>query len=549
MEWTLDPRRNEAQPGICRPDLPVEAQVGVADLPEQGYRLNLGVDRIRIEAADIAGWRYARQALDGLLAGADGEGQTCRIIEDWPDFPQRGYMLDISRDRVPTMAQLYELVDLLAALRYNELQLYTEHTFAYSAHSGVWAEASPMTPAEVVALDTYCSGRGIELVPNQNSFGHMERWLCHPAYHHLAECPGGFAHPLGGWREHGSVLRPESVSLEFLDGLYRELLPNFRSRRFNIGGDEPWELGQGASRARVEAEGKHAVYLDFLAQVCRLATAHGAAPMCWADVLLETPDAVAQLPDGITPILWGYEADHPFDAQCAMLAALGRPFYVAPGDSTWCSHTGRADRMKANLRSAAEAGLMHGARGYLLTHWGDGGHPQPWVVALPSLVRGGLTAWNGRNVDPCFESALRAALRESSDPATLTERLLASGGLDAALGCPIRNRSYLAHSLHLDEAALRGFTPHPTEAALREQVAACDELLAGAGTSNLPEAELALALRMNRFAAYRCLGELRQAPEEGVKLIADYRELWRCRSREGGLEASLGRMPGFKAEN
>ena len=99
-----------------------------------------------------------------------------------PAFERRGLMLDISRNRVPTLDWLRQLIDALAVLRYNELQLYTEHTFAYAAHSIVWEQASPITADEIRELDSYCSQRGIELVPNQNSFGHMERWLRHDAY-------------------------------------------------------------------------------------------------------------------------------------------------------------------------------------------------------------------------------------------------------------------------------------------------------------------------------------------------------------------------------
>src|SRR5205085_841863 len=100
-------------------------------------------------------------------------------INDSPDFAVRGIMLDISRDKVPTMPTLFALVDLFAELKINQLQLYTEHTFAYANHPDVWRDASPMTPDEIKTLDAYCRTKFIELVPNQNSFGHMERWLKH----------------------------------------------------------------------------------------------------------------------------------------------------------------------------------------------------------------------------------------------------------------------------------------------------------------------------------------------------------------------------------
>jgi hypothetical protein len=101
-------------------------------------------------------------------------------------------MIDVSRDKVPTLATLFMLVDLFAELKINQLQLYTEHTFQYANHPDVWRDASPITPAEIRQLDEYCRARFIELVPNQNSFGHMARWLKHPRYAALAEAPDGF---------------------------------------------------------------------------------------------------------------------------------------------------------------------------------------------------------------------------------------------------------------------------------------------------------------------------------------------------------------------
>lgn len=546
MRLFPEPRKIIKCGGTCEKNTRVEAFLVESGLPPQGYRLTIGPKRITLEGADSAGLFYGGQTVEQILSQADGEALPCLEVQDWPDFRRRAYMLDISRDRVPTMVQLFHLIDQLAALRYNELQLYTEHSFAYAQHPVVWQKASPMKPEELRELDHYSRERKIELIPNQNSFGHMERWLQHPEYHHLAECPNGFAHPLGGWREHGSVLRPEAASLDFLDGLYRELLPNFTSKRFNIGGDEPWELGQGATRSRVEREGKYPVYLDFLSQVCRLAENYGVEPMCWADVLLESPEAVRALPSGITPILWGYEVEHPFDKQCELLAGLDRNFYVAPGDSTWNSHTGRGDVMAQNIRAAAVSGLRHGAAGFMLAHWGDGGHPQPWVVGLPGMVWGGLNAWNVEAAEQGFSAAMEFALDESDRPKQLAELLRRAGQLDAALQCPLPNKSFLAHSLHLNEVALRAFEPKPSEKNLRQQIVDCDSLLNSCGEDGLSE-ELALALRMNRFAAYRCLGELDQRQGRYENLVIDFKKQWLRRSREGGLKDSLGRMPGLTA--
>ena len=70
-------------------------------------------------------------------------------------------MLDVSRNRVPSQQSLRELVSVLAELRINQLQLYTEHTFAYRDHPGVWKDASPLTPEEIRELDHLCREQSI----------------------------------------------------------------------------------------------------------------------------------------------------------------------------------------------------------------------------------------------------------------------------------------------------------------------------------------------------------------------------------------------------
>ncbi len=234
-------------------------------LPAEGYELHISESGVRIAAPDRDGLRYGAALLEQIRRQCGDELPMLRV-RDWPDFSVRGYMLDISRDRVPTQASLLELVDTLAALRINQLQLYTEHTFAYAEHERVWRDASPLTPDEVRELDARCAAHGIELVPNQNSFGHMERWLRHPEYRQLAEQPGA-ARP--------SCLAPTNESAAFMRSLYAELLPCFRSRSLNIGCDETFELGRDRSRAECESRGKGRVYYDYLMRLVRGLHAEG----------------------------------------------------------------------------------------------------------------------------------------------------------------------------------------------------------------------------------------------------------------------------------
>jgi len=157
----------------------------------EAYRLEIGTGGVEVRASSPRGVFYGVATLIQLVTqyGADLPGL---VIEDAPDFANRGVMWDISRTKVPTQETLFGLIDLLASFKVNQLQLYTEHTFAYREHKTVWRDASPLTAQDILELDAYCRERFIELVPNQNSFGHMHRWLRHDAYKHLAEDPAGY---------------------------------------------------------------------------------------------------------------------------------------------------------------------------------------------------------------------------------------------------------------------------------------------------------------------------------------------------------------------
>ena len=252
----------------------------------QGYHLSITPTNVSLASPSEQGLHYGLLTLAQLVKQTPTGQLPCLEINDCPDLPNRGFMLDISRCKVPSLDSIFELISQLAALRYTQLQLYTEHTFAYRKHQEVWQDASPYTAEEIQKIDDACAAQFIELVPNQNTFGHFERWLKHENYLHLAECPDGFIHPISGKRPFGSTLKPNDASLEFLEKLFDEFLPNFRSTQFNIGGDEPWELGQGWSKPQVEQTSKQRVYLEFLKQVQSLVAARGKTSLFWGDIIL-----------------------------------------------------------------------------------------------------------------------------------------------------------------------------------------------------------------------------------------------------------------------
>lgn len=525
-------------------------RVGTDETNEEAYALKLDQGGVILEAAEPAGVFYGLSTLRQILAQYDGPPPAMEI-KDGPTIAERGFMLDISRCKVPTMNTLRHLVDLLADLRYNQFQLYTEHTFAFPGHDTVWENASPMTAGEVRELDAYCAARHIDLVPNLNSFGHMERWLRHPAYRHLAESPDGAVNPWGGRLPWGTTLKPDDASIAFVDSLYADFLPHFSSRRFNIGCDETWDLGQGASRERCEALGSTRVYLDFLKRICALVERHGRAPQFWGDIILHKPELIPELPRPITALVWGYEADHPWTDQCPRFEASGVPYYVCPGTSSWNSLVGRTENALTNISRAIEIGAEHGAGGILLTDWGDNGHHQPLCVSYPGLFHAGALSWN-RATDPRNDLAQAMSRRLFNNTnEKLATVLMEMGRVQDAVPA-VRANSGIFHHFVFSPLTpppdwLKNYPPDALDMLDHRLVELLDHTEGVDPATNearMVQQEARHALQIARHGAKRIRNQ--HAPEslpdalksERQHLVEQHCAVWMLRNRSGGLNES-----------
>lgn len=560
LSGTHVPARQDGRPPIV--------QVDPAVFPmAQGYRLQVEPERILIEAHDVAGAFHASQTLKQLRRQAGPAGElACLRIEDWPDFAVRGVLLDISRDKVPTMETLYAWVETLAEWKINQLQLYIEHTFAYRNHRVVWERASPMTAEQIASLDAFCRERFIELVPNQNSFGHMERWLNHPRYDPLAEVPmtgePGASLEAPGYR---SLCPVDERSIDLLSELYAELLPCFTSWQFNVGCDETLDLGKGRSREASALRGVGRVYLDFLLRIDDLVRRHGRTMQFWGDIILNHPELIPELPRDVIALNWGYEADHPFLEEGRRFAESGVPHYVCPGTSAWLSLAGRTENALGNLRSAVASGAVHGAIGCLITDWGDYGHWQPLPASYAPLAFGAAVSWSAET-NRELDLAPALDLHVFQDSAGEMGRIaLDLGNAYREPGVLLKNASVLALLLLFPERALgQGRWAALTAEGLERAEAYVDGVLSRLGGAAMSRADagqvseefahagdlLRHACRLGRerlaaeghAVALIPIGVRRGLAEELERITGDFRRLWLQRNRPGGLEDSSGRL-------
>lgn len=585
---------------LYRKGMPLPAEIETAEVAtdelagnDEAYRIEITPERISVFAGSAAAVFYAVQTLRQLACRSSQHNLPCCEIEDVPDFKIRTVMLDVSRTRVPEIETLKFLIQKLAGWKINSFQLYTEHTFAYKGHEEVWSNSSAFSAEEIAEIKSFCDDYFISLVPNQNSFGHMERWFAHKRYHYLAECPEGFYDPWGVFREHSSTISPSAEGVdEFLNDLYSQLLPCFDSEYLNVGGDEPWELGKGRSRELSEDQGLDKVYYDFLMRLRGIAAGFGKKIQVYADIIMKYPHLIEKLPEDILLINWGYEAAHPFENECAAIAASGIPFSVCTGTSAWNSVGGRWLNAAENIRNGALQGLKNGAAGFMISEWGDNGHWQQFPVALPGFLYASCAAWNTASVESLdIEKAaadqlfsgnkyLAGALMRIQEVWACSKKALHNASLPAlVLLDPIypyyredfkafRGYSFAGEEALLDEAekqlaagalcssAVNGGDSAPDNERNIDQNIDLSSAVNGSGIDlKAVNEELFFSIKLLRhgcrlgrlqFATENLLiREITPADRENLAnelepLIEEYKRLWLNRSRPGGLDESAG---------
>lgn len=531
-------------------------------LPEQAYRLTVG-DRGVVVAADSAsGLFYGVETLRQLVR-LHGRHLPQVVIDDAPALAERGVMLDVCRGKVPTLATLKELVEKLSFFKINQFQMHNEHAFYFPRHPAIGAGADRLTNEEILELDAHCRRHHVELVPNLQSFGHMMNILSLPEYRHLAET--NLCWSLAPTVEEG---------YRFLDQLYADLLPAFSSRQFNVNCDETWDLGRGRSARRLAEIGPGRLYLEHMLRVRELVTSYGRGMQMWADILLEHPEVIPDLPADITLLDWHYEAQDSYPST-ALLGQEGRRFLVCPGTSSWNTLFPRIDNSNPNIRTLAREAVEHGAVGLLNTDWGDGGHYQPLGQSWYGYAFGAEQAWSGgRTPDALFDPAFGRLFFGQERGRAVVAAIRRLGAVNKLPGIAHPNVSNTVYALFDEPLTGRMIDALPAEtvAELRETGRAAEEVFEAAAEGNCEELalrEMAFSARLIREAGEkvalsqrirsgwariasgaverqaglqeldRWLAELDERWEAMVRLRGEFKEVWLRRARPQGMVEGL----------
>lgn len=363
---------------------------------EEEYHLIIQEDRIQIISKTEKAAFYGLVTLKQLQSEQIIETQE---IKDKPDLEVRGLMLDISRAKVLNVSSIKKIIDLMAELKYNHLELYIEgFSYEYKNIKEALADKNYLTQEEYLEVEKYAIEKYIDFVPNQNGFGHMSDWLALDKFKELAECPDGFE--IWGSKRPPSTLDPTNPkSFELVKQMYEEMIPFTKSKYFNMNFDEPYELGHGKSKQECLKTSTEDVYIEYLEKLANVVRKYNKTPMIWGDVLVKHPDKISKLSKDIVFIDWGYNKAYDFVNHAKMLEELKVKYLLAPGTSTWSSITGRFIDMKETIENSTYASKKYHGLGILLTDWGDMGHLQYLPSSYLGFIYGAMLSWSSGTIE------------------------------------------------------------------------------------------------------------------------------------------------------
>lgn len=280
-------------------------------------------------------------------------------------FAVRGFHLDL-RIQVMPLPALKQLALQLSRGGINTLIMEWEGSYPFEEEALI-ANRYAYSREEISSFISYCQTLKIDVIPLQQSFGHVEYILRHNKYAALREDKKDY-----------SQINPlkEDLARDLFTKLYKDLIATHHSPYVHIGGDETYLLGHSeASKQKIKAVGIGRLYGDYIKMLCELVVSLGKRPVLWADIALKYPEALKGLPKQTIFVDWNYGWDLNMFGDHQKLMDSGFEIWGAPSIRShpdnyfltqWEKHFN-------NIRDFVPDARRLGYKGIVVTSWSTSG--------------------------------------------------------------------------------------------------------------------------------------------------------------------------------
>lgn len=311
-------------------------------------------------------------------------------------------MLDCSRNGVMKPETVKHFIDVLSAMGYNSLMLYTEDTYEVEGEPFFGYKRGRYSVAEMREMDDYAFDHGMEIIPCIQTLAHL----------------GSIFH----WKDYAAVhdcddilLAGDEKTYALIGKMFKTLKGCFRSKRIHIGMDEAHMVGRGKYQDDNGYENGYDVLLKHLNRVCDLAKEYGYEPIMWNDMFFKIgrghylskygpfdapekfvfPKEVCdKVPKGVALCYWDYLALNADRYRNMMESSkmLSENLWFAGGVYTTMNFAPH-NRLSIQCNEyAIPACIEQGVRNVLLTIWGDVGKDCDTFSTLPGLMHAAALA-------------------------------------------------------------------------------------------------------------------------------------------------------------
>lgn len=346
------------------------------------YVLQIQPNAVTLTGAGQPGLFYGVQTIRQLIrANRHNDSLPALSISDWPALKWRGFQDDITRGPSSTLQNLRQQAGLGAFFKLNLFTYYMEHQFGFKKHTLIGPKDGSLLPEELRQLVASSQPLHVNILGNQQSFGHFGAILQLPEYAALRETP--------------NLLNPTNEkTYRLLEDFYSEVAPLLPFPYFNVCCDETDGLGEGPSKPTAQKLGKGALYVEHVRRLHALLKKHDKRMLMWGDIILRHPEQLHRIPKDTVMLTWGYDARADFDEQITPFVQAGYTYVVCPGVSGWNRILPYFGVARTNIQNFVRDGHQHGALGMLNTAWDDDAetfNAPNWV----GFAWGAECAWNG----------------------------------------------------------------------------------------------------------------------------------------------------------
>ena len=303
------------------------------------------------------------------------------------DFDNFGVLISVNAKSSMNIACLKDYLRIIAKMGYNQLFLYIEDKLEVDGEPYHGYMRGRYTQEEMIELDAYASGLGVELIASVQTLAHLSG--------------------LSIWSDQYKIdaqdilLVDDERTYAYIDNLFASCRKCFKSDNIHIGMDEAFFLGLGNHLKKHGYESKISILKRHLARVNEIAAKYGYQnPIIWSDMLFEgwnngvyvvpkqdVPEEYRNaIPENVIPLYWDYNhlKEKEYSDMMEMHYQISDRVWYAGGIWTWVGFMPNNYHSVKSMRLALDACRKTGVRDVMMTMWNGNGECSFYAV-LPSL--------------------------------------------------------------------------------------------------------------------------------------------------------------------